>query len=218
MSAFVRAAASSTASGRSSRRRQSSAISSLGSSCARSQKSETASSLGERGHRVLDLALDAQQLAARDEQRQVRTGREEPESSGAQSITCSRLSSRSSSSRSPMCSARPSLAPSVWAIVSVTSAGSRSVASPTQKTPALYSGTSVGGRLDREPRLAGAAGAGQRDEARASSNREQHLQQLVVSAHERARRRRQVRVGDRLQRREGAVSRAGRSGRLRRCP
>ena len=42
-----------------------------------------------------------------------------------------------------MCSARPSFAPRVWAIVSVTSAGSRRAASPTQKTPALYSGTSV---------------------------------------------------------------------------
>ena len=46
-----------------------------------------------------------------------------------------------SSSRSPMCSARPFLAPSVWAIVSETSAGSRRASSPTQKTPALYSVT-----------------------------------------------------------------------------
>ena len=39
-----------------------------------------------------------------------------------------------------------------------------------------------------------------------SSKRDEHLEQLVVSADERARRPRQVRVGDRLQRREGAVS------------
>ncbi len=59
------------------------------------------------------------------------------ESSGAASITCSRLSRRSSISRSPMCSASPSLAPRVCEIVSVTRAGSRREASPTQKTPAL---------------------------------------------------------------------------------
>ena len=41
-----------------------------------------------------------------------------------------------------MCSARPSLAPSVCAIVSVTSAGSRTAARPTQKTPAVKAGTS----------------------------------------------------------------------------
>ena len=40
-----------------------------------------------------------------------------------------------------MCSARPSFAPSVCAIVSVTSAGSRTAASPTQKTPAMNVGT-----------------------------------------------------------------------------
>ena len=205
--ALVRAAASSTASGRLSRRRQSSAIVVARLELRALAEERDCLALGERRHRVLDLALDAQQLAARDEQmsgsdRRVRSS----ESSGAASITCSRLSSSSSSSRSPMCSASPSLAPSVCAIVSVTSAGSRSVASPTQKTPALYSGTSVGRGLDREPRLARAAGPGQRDETRAVLEPRQHLEQLVVSAHERARRTRQVRVGDRLQRREGAVA------------
>jgi hypothetical protein len=39
--------------------------------------------------------------------------------------------------------ARPSFAPSVWEIVSATSDDSRKLASPTQKTPALYEGTSV---------------------------------------------------------------------------
>ena len=63
-----------------------------------------------------------------------------------------------------MCSARPSFAPSVCEIVSVTSAGSRSEASPTQKTPALYSGTSVRGGLERESRvLPEPPGPGERD-------------------------------------------------------
>ena len=65
------------------------------------------------------------------------------ESSGAASTTCSMLSRSRSISRSPMCSARPSLAPTVSDIAWSTSAGSRTAASPTQKTPALYSGTSV---------------------------------------------------------------------------
>ncbi len=43
-------------------------------------------------------------------------------------------------------------------------------------------------RLDREPCLARAAGAGQRDEARSVLEPREHLEQLVVSAHERARR------------------------------
>ena len=81
--------------------------------------------LGERWDRVLDLAGDAQELAARDEKREVGAALRRDESSGAASMTCSRLSSRRSISRSAMCSARPSLAPSVWAIVSVTRAGSR---------------------------------------------------------------------------------------------
>ena len=143
-SAFARAAASSTASGQVVEPRAE-----LGDllgrlrACARSQKRATASGCGERRYRVLDLALTRR--SSRLVTSSVRLGQaaRSDESSGAASITCSRLSSRSSISRSPMCSARPSFAPSVWEIVSVTSAGSRSEASPTQKTPALYSGTSV---------------------------------------------------------------------------
>ena len=67
----MRAAASSTASGSLSRRRQSSAISSLGSSRARSQNSVDGLGLGERRDRVLDFAPDAQELPARDEHRQL---------------------------------------------------------------------------------------------------------------------------------------------------
>ena len=70
----------------------------------------------------------------------------------------------------------------------------------------LVLGNELGCGLDREPRLARAAGAGQRDEARAVLEAREHLEQLVVSAHERARRPRQVRVGDRLQRREASRS------------
>ena len=105
-----------------------------------------------------------------------------------------------------MCSARPSLAPSVCAIVSVTSAGSRSVASPTQKTPALYSGTSSAAASIASRVLPVPPGPVSVTRRAPSSKQRQHLQQLAVAADERAGRARQVRVGDRLQRREGAVA------------
>ena len=167
-----RAAASSTASGRLSSRRQSSRdrVSRL-EPRARAEELDRLR-LGERRHRVLELAPDAQQLAAGDEQR-AGSGRRSSSaaSSGAASTTCSRLSSSSSISRSPMCSASASCAPSVCAIVSTTSAGSRSAASPTQKTPALNSRTSsaaasIASRVLPEP-----PGPGQRDETRAVAKR-----------------------------------------------
>ena len=150
-SAFVRAAASSTASGSESRRAQSSAISSVGSSCARSQKSVDRLGLGERRNRVLDLALHAQELAARDEEGEV--------GAGARGARRARAPPRSpapgcrggAASPARRCARRaPSFAPSVWAIVSVTSAGSRSEASPTQKTPPC-----TRGRAWRRPRARG---------------------------------------------------------------
>ncbi len=77
-STLVRAAASSSASGRSSRRRQSSAI-----VVVRRQPRALAEQLDrlrlrERRDRVVDLAVDAQQLAARDHQLQVRAALEQP--------------------------------------------------------------------------------------------------------------------------------------------
>ena len=64
----MRAAASSTASGRSSRRRQSSAIASSASKLGALAEEVDRLGLGKRRNRVLDLSLDAQELAARDEQ------------------------------------------------------------------------------------------------------------------------------------------------------
>ena len=73
----VRAAASSTASGRSSSRRQSSAIVSSGSSRDALAEELDRLRLGERRHRVLDLAADPQQLPARDQELQVGAGLEQ---------------------------------------------------------------------------------------------------------------------------------------------
>ena len=67
-SAFVRAAASSTASGRLSRRAQSSVISSEGSSPGALTEEGDGLRLLQRWDLVLDLALHAQELAARAEE------------------------------------------------------------------------------------------------------------------------------------------------------
>ena len=106
-----------------------------------------------------------------------------------------------------MCSARPSFAPSVCAIVSVTSAGSRSAASPTQKTPAVNVGHQLGGRLDRQPRLARAARAGERDEPRAVREAAHELDALALAG----RRRRRPAA-------EGSCSRSSSAAGSARCP
>ncbi len=105
--------------------------------------------VGERQHRVLDLAADAEQLAGGDEQR---FGQASTAGEPARVDTCSRLSSSSSSSRSPMCAARSPCAPSVCATVGTTALASWTVARPTQKTP---SGTR--GRAPTPPRSPGAS-------------------------------------------------------------
>ena len=68
----MRAAASSSASGRLSSRRQSSPIVSFGSKPRASAEELDRLRLGQRRHRVLDLAPDPEQLAAGDEQPEVR--------------------------------------------------------------------------------------------------------------------------------------------------
>ncbi len=96
--------------------------------------------------------------------------------------------------------------------------GSRSGASPTQKTPFLTSGTSsaaasIASRVLPEP-----PAPGERQQAHAVAEQRDHLRALPLSSDERARRPRQVRVRDRLQRRKPLESRAGRSRPGRRSP
>ena len=202
-STFVRAAASSIASGRSSRRLQSASTGSSAGSPEREQKRSTASACARGGtaYSTSPRTRSSSRLVVSS----LRFAHDSTSvaSSGAASITCSRLSSSNRSSRSPMCSSSPCLAPSACAIVGSTRSGSRSPASSTQKTPALKSGTSSAGHLDREPRLARAARTGQRDQARPVLEQRGQLLDLAFASDERAGRARQVRVGDRLQRREG---------------
>jgi hypothetical protein len=68
--------------------------------------------------------------------------------------------------------------------------------------PVLEAGHKLGGSLDREPRLAGPSGAGQGHEASVLAKHRGDLRLLPLPSHERARRPRQVGVGDRLGGRE----------------
>ena len=126
--------------------------------------------LGERRHRILDLALDAEELPARDEEVKVRARGQEADSSGAAATTCSKLSRSRSSSCRPMCSASDRPAPSACAMVVRHEHG---VAQRRERNPddgITKVRHELGGDLDREPCLARATGAGQRHEARAVAN------------------------------------------------
>ena len=161
----MRAAASSTASGRLSRRAQSSAISSLGSSLERSQKRETASGLGERRHRVLDLALHAQELAARDEEGEVGAGLKERGELGRRLDHLLQVVEEEQ---------HLALADVLGeAVLGAERLGDRlrderGVAQggePDPEDACLVLGDECGSRLEREPGLARAPGPGQRDES-----------------------------------------------------
>ena len=187
VSAFVRAAASSTASGSESRRLHSSAIPS-GARAGSATEELDRLGLGQRRDRVLDLARDAQELARGDEERQVGQASRSAASSGAASITCSRLSRRSSISRSSMCAARPSLAPSVCAIVSerARDPGARR-ARPRRRPPCTRAraseAASIASRVLPVP-----PGPGQSDESRPASTRESTSASSALAADEGARR------------------------------
>jgi len=73
---------------------------------------------------------------------------------------------------------------------------------PDPEDTALVLGHERRRRLDREPRLPRAAGAGKRQQPRSVLDARDHLCELSLSADERARRAREVRVRDGLERRE----------------
>ena len=105
-----------------------------------------------------------------------------------------------------MCLARPSFAPSIWAIVSLTSAGSRSADRPTQKTPALNAATSSEATSSASrvlPEPPGPARVTRREPFRTQRD---ELVPLAGPADEGGGRARQVRVRDRIQRREALRS------------
>ena len=101
-----------------------------------------------------------------------------------------------------MCSARPSFAPSVCAIVWCHERGIAQRGQADPEDAGLEGGHELGGDLEREPRLARTARTGEGDEARAVPKQSEQLVPLARPADEGGRGPRQVRVRDRLQRRK----------------
>ena len=203
---LVLAAASSSASGSLSRRRQSSAIVSSGSSRERAQKSSTASgsASGGTGYSTSPRIRSSSRLVTSS----ARFGQASSsgESSGAASTTCSKLSS----SKQQLALADV-LGQAVLRAQRLRDRldHERRVAqrrrAPTQKTPALNAGTSsaaasIASRVLPEP--PGPESVTRRAPFRSSAT---HLVQLPLPADEGGGRPRQVRVRDRLQRREALV-------------
>ena len=140
------------------------------------------------------------------------------ESSGAASMTCSRLSRRRSNSRSPMCAASPSLAPSICAILLGDEGRVAESSQPDPEDACLVAPDERRRGLDRQPGLARATRAGERHEARSALDPREHVGKLLLPPHEGARRTGQVGVRDRLERREEVGAELEDGHRLRRCP
>ena len=140
------------------------AISSSGSSCDRAQNSSTAScsASGGTGYSTSPWTRSSSRLVTS----RCRLGHSarSDESSGAASTTCSRLSSRSSSSRSPMWLGEAVPSPRASARRSRRQSAGRGASRADPEHACLELGHELGRRLDREPRLAGSARPGQRHE------------------------------------------------------
>ena len=213
----MRAAASSTASGRLSSRRQSSATVSLAPTRARAQKSSTASSSVKRRHRVGDLAVDAQELAARHEHPQLRTGAEQRRE--VRRRLDDLLEVVEQEQHLPLADVLGERHASRRASARSCPTTKRRVADRRQPHPEDTRGE-VADELrrgfDREPRLAGPARARERHEPRTLiADEGDNLRHLALAADERRHRPRQVRVRDRPQRRETAVAELEQRNRLR---
>ena len=133
---------------------------------ARAQNSSTASGVGKRRHgvgRPRRGRAGSSRLVTRSAQ--VRACLEQVGEPGAASTTCSKLSSSSSSSRSPTMRGELLLrAERLGDRRRGTRAGSRSVRQPDPEDAARGARHQLGRGLDREARLARAAGPAQRDE------------------------------------------------------
>ena len=138
-------------------------------------------------------------------------------SSGAASITCSRLSSTSSSSRVRRRARRPALARrALCAIASSTSARVANAARGRRsQTPCSKSRNELGASFEREPRLADAARPGERDDARlVDAHEAQQVAELALSPEQRLETSGQVRVVEVFAAAGSFPRRAGRAARL----
>ena len=203
----MRAAASSTASGRLSSRRQSSAMSSLGLEPGAGAEELDRLRLCQRRHRILDLPPDAQQLPARHQEAEVRAGLEQRSRAPARPRPPARSCPAAGAARARRC-ARPGRPwpPTSGATLSATSAGSRSSGEPDPEDAVPEPRHQLGRRLDRQPRLPRTTRAGQRHQPRAVPQQLHDVRHLTLPADERRRRPRQVRVRDRLQRRKALLA------------
>ena len=153
---------------------------------ARSQNSATASTpasasespvpeLGqrERRHGVALLGLQRERLATRREHRERRTGREQPADERrrgrARARSCRPPAAgawRPGSARPPAPATRPerTIVPSASTIAAATSSGRCRAASETKRAPSAKSASTRARGLQREPRLADPARAGQREQ------------------------------------------------------
>ena len=161
--------------------------------------------LGQWRHRVLDLALDAQQLTGRHEQREIRARAQERRKLGC----CvdhllevveqqQQLALADVPGKVVLCAER----------LRDRLGHERRVAQRRQPNPedaCLVFRNERRRRLQRKPRLARATRPGQRDQPRAALEPGKHLRQLPPPADERARRPRQVRIRDRLERRKAPL-------------
>src|SRR5262249_47308852 len=86
---------------------------------------------------------------------------------------------------------------------------------PDPEDARLVGGDEGRGGLERQTRLARAAWTGEREQTRTVAEAREHLLQLALATDEGARRTGEVRVRDRLQRREGAVAELVQGDRLR---
>ena len=158
--------------------------------------------LGKWQHLVLDLAANPQQLPGGDQQHQVGTRLDQLRE--LRRRVDDLLQVVQQQQQLPLADVRGQLsfAPSVCAIVSATSAGSRSEASPTQNTPALNSGTSSAAASIASRVFPVPPGPVSVTSRAPSANERDNLRHLALAADEARRRPRQVRVRDRLQRRK----------------
>ncbi len=160
--------------------------------------------LGERGHRVLDLAGDTQEFAGGDEQREVGAGGEERRKLGCRLDHLLQVVEQQE--QLPLCNVGGEIVLGAERVGDrlTDEGGIAEGGQPDPEDACLVGTDETGSCLDRESRLARAARTCERDEAGALLDAGEHVGELSLPAQEGARGTWQVRVRDRLERRKGA--------------
>ncbi len=160
--------------------------------------------LGKRWHRILDLSLHAQERAARDEERQVGTCGEEGRELGRRLDHLLQVVEQEEQLALADVLGKPVLGAERLRDGLRDECGVAQGGEPGPEDASLVRGNERSCRLERKPGLAGTSGTGQRDQAGSALDSLEDLRELTLPADEGARRARQVRVRDGLERREGA--------------